>query len=195
MRRHLVSVIRAAVLLGAVFLPASFAAEATAQEEEFIEHVYVGGGLSYAIPEFADYNSSNRNAEATFGFDVRAGYRWRWIAAEFDVQYYNRFDLTDDLTKQKGSIRGVSAGPNIKLYPFTGRIQPYALAGGGLLHTKDDGDLNVEDGINGMLRAGGGLEVEIMPSIVVFAEGAYMFGISTKRDLIPVVGGIQFHFD
>jgi len=195
MRRHLVSVIRTAALLGVVLSPASFAAQANAEEGEFTEHFYLGAGLAYGIPDFADYNSTNRDAEATFGFDLRGGYRWRWVAAEFDVQYYDRFDLTDDLQHEKGSLRGVTAGPNVKFTPFTGKLQPYALGGFGLLYMHDTGDLNVDDGTNFMLRAGGGLEVETLPGIWLFAEGSYVFGIQTKHDVVPVIGGLVFHLN
>jgi hypothetical protein len=191
----LVSVIRAAALLAVVLLPVSFAAEVTAQDEEFTDHFYLGGGLTYAIPQFADYNSQNRDAEATFGFDARAGYRWRWVAAELDVQYYDKFDLPDDLTHEEGALRGVTAGPNVKFTPFSGKIQPYAVGGFGLLYMKDTGETNVEDGTDFMMRAGGGLEVETLPGIWAYAEGTYVFGIGTKHDVIPVVGGVTFHFN
>jgi hypothetical protein len=191
----LVSVIRTAALVGMVLLPASFAAQAKAQEEEFTEHFYLGGGLAYAIPDFADYNSTNRDAEATFGFDARGGYRWRWVATELDVQYYDKFDLNDEFRSGNGALRGVTAGPNVKFTPFTGRLQPYALGGLGLLYTKDTGETDVEDGTDFMLRAGGGLEVETLPSIWVFAEGSYVFGIGTKHDLIPVIAGLIVRFN
>lgn len=195
MRRHLVSVIRTAALLSVVLLPSGFATKATAQDEAFKEYVYAGGGLTYAIPDFADYNSTNREAESTFGFDLRLGYRWRWVAAEFDVQYYNRFDLIDDLRNEKGSLKGVTAGPNVRFSPFTGALQPYALGGFGLLYMNDTGDLNVEDGTDFMMRAGGGLEVETLPGVWLFGEGTYVFGIGTKHDVVPVVGGITFRFN
>ena len=195
MRRHWVSVIRTAALLGVVLLPCGFAAQAEAQDEAVEDHVYLGGGLTYAIPDFADYNSENRDAESTFGFDVRAGYRWRWVAAEFDVQYYDKFDLPDNLTHEEGALRGVTAGPNIRFEPLAGKIQPYALGGFGLLYTKDTGETNVEDGTNFMMRAGGGLEVETLPGVWLFGEGSYVFGIGTKHDLVPVVGGILFHLN
>jgi len=80
------------------------------------------------------------------------------VAAEFDVQYYHNFDLTDSLKHQDGEMRGVTAGPNVKFYPLDWRVQPYALGGLGLLYMNDRGDLSAEDGLNFMLRAGGGLE-------------------------------------
>jgi hypothetical protein len=191
----LVSVIRSAALVGLVL---SFAVMANAQEgpgeDPARDRFYLGGGLNYGVPDFADYNSTNRDAEATFGFDLRFGHRWRWVAAEFSTQYYNNFDLTDSLTRQKGEIRAVTAGPSVKFYPLpTWRIQPYALGGFGLLYTNDREDINAEDGLNFMLRPGGGLEVEMLPGIIVFAEGSYVFGIQTKRDMIPVILGVQFH--
>jgi hypothetical protein len=89
----------------------------------------------------------------------------------------------------------VTVGPNVKLTPFTGRVQPYALGGFGLLYTKDTGETNVEDGHDFMLRAGGGLEIETLPGIWAFAEGSYVFGIGTKHDVIPVVGGLIVRFN
>jgi len=196
MRRHLVSVIRAAAVLGVVLLlSAGFAAQVEAQDEDFKSHFYLGGGLAYATPDFADYNSTNRDAEATFGFDARAGYRWRWVAAELDVQYYDRFDLNDTFNTDNGSLRGVTVGPNVKFTPFTGRLQPYAVGGFGLLYMKDTGEVSVEDGTDFMMRAGGGLEVETLPGLWLFAEGTYVFGIGTKHDVIPFVGGALFRFN
>jgi len=203
MRRTLVSVIRTAALLGALLLTASFANTASAQEEgeggggkdPGRDRFYIGGGLNYGIPDFADYNSTNRDAQATMGFDLRGGYRWRWIAAEMSVQYYNNYDVEDSLKHQKGELRGVTAGPSAKFYVLPDwKIQPYALVGAGLLYLNSREDLKVSDGTDFMVRPGGGLEVELLPGVIVFSEGSYVFGIGTKHDMIPVIGGVQFHF-
>ena len=74
------------------------------------------------------------------------------------------------------------------------KIQPYALIGCGLLYLNSREDLKVTDGTDFMVRPGGGLEVELLPGVIVFSEGSYVFGIGTKHDMIPVIGGVQFHF-
>jgi hypothetical protein len=57
-------------------------------------------------------------------------------------------------------MRGVTAGPAVKFYPLPNwRIQPYVLGGFGLLYMNSREDLKAHDGLNFMMRPGGGLEV------------------------------------
>jgi hypothetical protein len=167
-------------------LVAGVAGQVLAQEEDYGQsRPYLGGGLVYAIPNFDGFNDNTREAESTFGFDLRAGYRWRYVAAEVDFQYYKRFDL-----EPGGTVKGFSIGPNVKAYPLSGRFQPYLLLGIGLQQTKAGG---LDDGSAGMARFGGGVELYLMPNMAFFFEGSYGLGIESKFDIIPVVGGVQFH--
>lgn len=161
-----------------------------AQEEDFGRNrAYLGGGLLYAVPNFDGFNDNTKEAESTFGFDVRAGYRWRYVAAEVDFQYYKRFDL--DLNPGDTTLKAITIGPNVKAYPLSGRFQPYALLGIGLQQTNAGAGL--DDGSAGVGRFGGGFEVYLMPNMAFFAEGAYGLGIKSDYDIIQVVGGVQFH--
>jgi hypothetical protein len=151
--------------------------------------LYLGGGLVYAIPNFNGFDDNEREAESTFGFDVRAGYRWRYVAAEVNFQYYKRFDV--DVGPEDETVKIFTVGPNVKGYPLDGRFQPYVLVGIGFQDTKSGSGL--QHGSAGMARFGGGVELYLMPNFGFFVEGSYGLGIESDYDIIPVVGGVQFH--
>lgn len=179
-----------AALLGGVAVPV------WAQDGLGGNRAYLGGGLAYAVPNFSGFNDNTHEAESTFGFDLRAGHRWRYVAAEVDFQYHTRFDLTVDDPRNPGrrkseTLKAFTLAPNVKVYPLSGRFQPYVLLGLGLQHTRTGSGL--DDGEAGVARFGGGFELYFVESLAVFFEGGYGLGIKSDYDIIPVIGGLQFH--
>ena len=96
------------------------------------------------------------------------------------------------------SVTGFANG---KLYPFGGRIQPYALGGAGFLW----GVLNCSGGSGTIIcdedivfagRAGGGLDVYITPSIALSGEVAYVIptGYFSDLDFLSYTGHVVFRF-
>lgn len=156
---------------------------------------YAGVGLAYSIAEFSGFALAS-HAEDSFGLDIRGGYRWSHVAAEFAIQYFPSFDIhSEDETLDDEKILGLLVGPNVKAYPFTtGSIQPYALVGLGFTYADSDANLVDYNDIDLMFRFGAGIELYFTDRISIYGEGFYSLPIGRETDMIPFMGGIQFHF-
>ncbi len=158
------------------------------------ESLYGGLGLIYAVENFdtSEFKPGSTSSNA-WGIDVRAGYRFHPnIAGEVNFQWVNDFELTAPGFKTNSSSRTLTA--NVKGYPLTGRIQPYAVGGIGILYeqTKGRGSLQEFEG-----RLGLGIDFFITNNIVANLECAYGLPISDLNDYLffPIVFGLQYHTD
>ena len=124
------------------------------------------------------------------GLNLRAGKRLNsWVAFEVEYEWMDRFSIN-----QAGGGEAASYRPNVltmngKFVLPIPRIQPYLLAGIGLVNYDFQSVplqnlLGFGGNFNGFaVRAGGGLDAYITDHIVVFFEGTYL--LNTDQPTIP----------
>lgn len=155
---------------------------------------YTGVGGSAAFEDF-DIGGLDVDTVAP-GVNFKAGYRFLPnFAGEFDFLYVDGWEVEDviDLTALAFSARG-------KGYLSTGRIQPYAAVGVGVV----EGDASVEvfgvkvstDETEFAANFGGGVDFYATKNIVLYAEATYYLTTGDLDDFpfIPVNMGFQFRF-
>ena len=171
---------------------------------------YFGLGPLYAFEHFHTAShvftggtGTAVGADDSYGAEGRLGYRiHEHVALEAQAQYYGRADINAHPptgTTNVGSFEGVSATGNVKLYPITGRFQPYVLGGIGLLWAHIDNDL--PGARRGNLtelagRGGLGLDVYLNEHVALNVEGSYLAPASNLKQfpLAAVSSGLQVHF-
>jgi len=138
------------------------------------------------------------------GLGVRVGYRFHpHLAAEIELQWYSDmkidFLVNDDTTKLL-KLESLTLTGNVKGYLLTGRIQPFVVAGAGLMH------FNAEDRLNlGIVKSKGdafagrfgvGIDFYINKNIVVVTEGGYVLptGDADGLDYVFWSVGLQYRF-
>ena len=120
------------------------------------------------------------------GLGARVGYRFHpHFAAEVQLQWFANATVyfIDEVADRRDAavmameFETLAFSGNVKAYPLTGRIQPFLLAGVGLMHfsTKDKVGLGIKpSGEDFAARFGAGIDFHITPSIAAFAEGGYV---------------------
>jgi opacity protein-like surface antigen len=189
---------------------------AGAEEEKAADYArrgaYLGMGALYAFEDFdlPEIPGVSSSADDSWGFDARAGYRYRYAALETQFQYYDEFTL-DANGSTAATINAQSFSVNLKGYPLGGPVQPYLLAGFGFLRTSSDAEgtgatraageaLFAGPGrtaVEFIGRFGGGLDAYVTPNVVVYVEGTYLLPKSDLNDfnVIPLAFGVQYRFD
>jgi opacity protein-like surface antigen len=174
--------------------PAPAAAVTYEEEEDYAAPAfYLGAGGVFAIELFDntggfDFGNSN-------GFNVRAGYRvHRNVAVEALYERYTEFD-----SDPFGNIKAWSASANAKVYPITGRWQPYGLVGLGYLGAEahDNNPLTGSPSDGGfMMRFGAGMDANITENWQIGPEVAYVlpFGDVDDLDMVTISGGVRYNF-
>jgi opacity protein-like surface antigen len=206
--------------------PAGEPAEAAAPPADYgRDGVFLTLAFDYNVPLFADHLDNrvesrsltspgvscgtcvfSTRADPSLGIDARLGYRFlRHLALEAELEWIAEYDveITEATTGRGGSqgtgIKGVSSTVNLRLYPFTGRIQPYAELGVGYLRLerKDKQRIavpgtpgtpfevrpNVYDG-DVVARFGGGIDLYVDPR----------WGVNLGADYSAPGGGLS-HFE
>ena len=156
---------------------------------------YLGLGFIYAFEQF-DLKGARSQwgpVDDSLGVSGRAGYRLRpHFGAELSFEQYDGFEL-DRGAKLKSFLFTV----NTKWYALTGRIQPYALVGFGLI----DSNFNTPSGSIGDTdaagRFGAGIDVYLTNHVLVGFESSYVLPTTNQTDnaFLPVVANIQYKFD
>ena len=167
------------------------------------EGFYMGLGAHFALENFdkdpaveVPGSDSDITADDAGGIEIRAGYRIHpRFASELLFQYYWGFEVRD----RAGALPGVNdkfdgwtMTLNGKLYPFLGRIQPYALAGlGGIVFDDKQGD---DKGF--VARMGGGLDFYVSDRFVLDLEIAYLFpgGSISEFQFATFSAGLQYRY-
>ncbi len=115
------------ILIAVIGIPAGAQAEDDYSRPGF----YLGAGLGLGFEQFDGFGGVD--VDTGVGFDAWAGYRWGpHLAAELQLEYIDRFDLSiggvDVFELETLAFTG-----NLKGYLMTGRVQPFAVLGIGLL--------------------------------------------------------------
>jgi len=179
-----------------------------AREQRFARTgLYVGAAALWA-PEFFD--DGEVVARSSRGLSAQLGWRLHpHVALELRGDWLEGFDLSYPEVAgafseggAEGDLEAWSVTGNLKLYPLTGRFQPYLVAGFGALHA----DFDVEDRLTGaafrssdtdaLARAGVGLEVFLSEFVLLGAEAAFngAGGDVENLDFGTVQAGLQFRF-
>jgi hypothetical protein len=204
----------AALMTAIVTLPMPARAAGLPLEDESLDRprFYLGFGPLIGIESFhvgnqaASESGPDINADVddvAWGAEMRAGYRFHpHLAAELQGQYNGQFDVKGNTIGRPllGSVRTVSSTANLKVYPLTGIVQPYALGGVGILwaDTEDKlagARLPVGD-VEFAGRGGIGVDTYIAPMLAFTVEGTYIAptGSLAGYGHAAITAGMQWHF-
>lgn len=176
------------VLAALLFLPCT---DAMAEDEESgVVGFYLGGG---ALRSFEDFDHGRIDFDDAVGFDIRAGFRFEeWIALEVQSEWSGRFDGDTRSSDLEIHYRGLNA----KLYPLQTWIEPYFVAGAGLLYGRLDRDGGNKNDFGAAIRIGGGVEIPIIERVRLTVEGSYVVPTPDLDDYryAAVSVGFIWHF-
>jgi Outer membrane protein beta-barrel domain len=183
------------------------------------------------------------SSSESVGINARIGYRLRpYLAAEFQVDYIPPFETEVIITNVSAIAKGnVKAGTATVLETFNssqqmttamavlkillplGRVQPYAVGGGGIVHARTTGsylshctqeqfckeDTSIHgpvpndvsggalaDGFDFGFRAGGGVDLYMTEHLVLFWEGSAVIPVGKLNNLnyFSFAWGAQYRF-
>ena len=166
-----------------------------AQDDEFGRSGWYLGG--YGVYAFEAYRSTGiLDFDDSFGANFRIGYRGNeWVALEGEIEWIRDFE-SDYLGKVK--TRTLIGGVNAKLFPLSGRFQPYGLVGiNGMYVTMKDSPPGYDDSVTDWaFRFGLGLDIYATRNVVLGLEGSYVWGVGDvwERDYASAGVGILFRF-
>jgi opacity protein-like surface antigen len=173
-----------------------------------------GSGIYAADTSEGDLESALRKERAapvnfslkdSFGFKSQAGYRCHpRFSAEVDVEWLDGFDGSA-FENGAGKVATIDFEPvvvttNLKAYALTGRYQPYALVGGGMMtvkvKTKDALGTDTETATNVAMRFGGGLDFYATEHVVLTLGVDYVlpFGDLEDLDYVSIGWGLRYRF-
>jgi opacity protein-like surface antigen len=174
-------------------------AGATAAENRFSRpgyYIAVAGAYGIAdsnvnaLSQFSGLYAPPFSSSGSGGLNLRVGKRLEsWVAFEIEYEWMEQFSIN-----QAGGSEAASFRPNVltmngKFVLPIPRIQPYLLAGIGLVNydfksAPLQSVLAFGSNYTGFaVRAGGGLDAYITDHIVVFFEGTYL--LNTDQPTIP----------
>ena len=191
---------RTALFCVALMFP--FGSTVHAQDPDYARSgAYVGAGGFGAFENFD--GTGPLDVDDSWGLNARVGYRFHpRFAAEIQYEWYDDFEI-DVLGFTVAEVDGWSLTANGKAYLLTGRIQPYALLGGGYLEGElDTSGLGISADDNAfMWRFGGGFDIYAVGGqgqehIVLSLEATYLLPIAELDDLeFWTIGvGLQYRF-
>jgi hypothetical protein len=126
------------------------------------------------------------DVQNSWGLNGSLGYRLHpRLALEAQGEWYSEYNI-DLLGVEAASFEGWSVTGLGKIYLYTGRVQPYALAGGGYLDVElsDKLGLGLSEKQSGtVVKWGGGIDVYATHGIVVSLEGVYSLPLGNVKDL------------
>lgn len=178
--------------------------------------IYLGGGMTGAwYREVKDDVKDDLLALGPTGSDIHVdleiplglgatvGYRFfPRLAGEVQFQWYSNaiVEFDDERTTFDAiKIETLALTGNMKGYLFTGRIQPFVIAGAGLMHAnaEDKSILGFEpDGDSFLARFGGGVDLYVNENFVIVTEGGYLLptGKLSGLDAVTWSVGLQYRF-
>jgi opacity protein-like surface antigen len=169
---------------------------------------YSGAGFLGAFNETdLDYGIGD-----SIGFDLRGGYRLhRRLAVEAQLSYFRSIGNHLTIRDRFGNV-SKSADPTIHLntltgtlnltsFLLTGRFQPYVQVGVGGSHVRNKFEVHdvtriVDSTASFTFRGGGGLEIYLTPTLLLYTEATYILltGEFAGDGFVPLVLGVQCRF-
>ena len=177
--------------VGMTVVGASASAEDHDEETSAYSRTGPYGSFSGAYA-FEDWNQSNNEtpADDTFGFNLRLGARIsEWVAVELQLEYFDDF-FPDD----RPDYSTVSVFANTRVYPLSGRLQPYAIGGLGIISTvvdhREPGSSYGRSTADWGFRFGAGVDFYYTDHIALTVEGAYILTVGEVKDTDHVSMGV-----
>jgi opacity protein-like surface antigen len=197
MRTHSISVWIVSCVLAA--LPA--AAQDYARNGFYIGAGAVGGIYLDVDEEVEDtfMVPFDVDADEAIGFEVFGGYRLHRhfaVEGEFEMLTESEFEA---MGIDFAEIESWNLTGNVKAFPFTGRVQPFLLAGVGIMDTEVEDTVGVgfnESATEFAARFGAGVDVYLTENVVLYAGANYLLptGDLDEVDYVSFGGGLQFRF-
>jgi opacity protein-like surface antigen len=138
--------------------------------------------------------SDSRGASATLGLRLGSRFALELVGERYDDL---DFDLRVGGVDTSGELELSTAMLMGKVFLFTGRIQPYLMAGAGYVRGRAEVDDIDEVGHAAIGRAGVGVELYLNRHWVFGVQGAYSRGISKELDdlaFVTVGGSLMYRF-
>ncbi len=160
----------------------------------------VGGAHSMFRGQF---EGANDFVSEALILGLRAGARFnKYLAFDASIDWSAKGFETNFTDGSRTELVSVTGFGNLKLYPFGGRIQPYAMGGVGLVwggidsYAPNGAFVGSIKEIAFAGRAGGGLDFYLTPHIALSGEVAYIIPTSVLADLdyLTYMGHVVFRF-
>jgi len=191
--RASIALILAAVLAGPAL--ADDPGGATAAGDYARPHVYAGLGGHYAL---ADFGIPGVRADDGQGLSARVGYRSHPnLGFDLNFDWVSPAALRGASGARIGEVESYVVTGNVKLYPFTGRIQPFLSAGVGLLAIRTESRFGSRTQVPVGGRFGAGVDVYLDRHFALSVEGVYVPPLDSRIDDLPfalVGGNLQYHW-
>jgi opacity protein-like surface antigen len=179
---------------------ASVDTKATTRDGFYLGVGGVGVLDDFDLDDEEDFVGGNIHVDDPLGGEGRVGYRFLPVlGVEADFQAY------DDFTFEAGGTdiaegNGWAASANLKGFLLPGPLQPYVLAGFGMMSfdfdsTGTPGGTLIDD--NDMFwRFGAGLDAYASENVVLYGECTYNIPLDNLEDFnfFAIAAGIQFRF-
>ncbi len=184
-----------------------FAEENAVQDSYDRKGWAIGLGGVYGIEVFR--NTRGDDYGNAPGFHFRFGYRLMpQLAIEGMVERIDSFKSKEDrVTSSHGFFRSEVNGrlkietwtttAQAKVFPFTGRFQPYGLAGFGFMYAEGSGkNVSKDREADVAYRLGGGIDAYLTEKWVFYLEGTYVVPRGDVNDLnyVSLGAGFQLRF-
>lgn len=161
--------------------------------------VYLGLGVVGASYPKADDSLDNSDFDEAVGLTITAGLRaTAHFAAELEVEILTKSDIDISGFAGEGEMHSTMVSLNMKGYPLTGRIQPYALVGVGGQFAKLEVTGTSDETPSGFAaRFGGGVEIYLTPIWVLDFGVDYVLpgdGKIEDLDYVSYGGGLVVRF-
>jgi hypothetical protein len=145
--------------------------------------LWIGAQGTYGLENWSIHQDKATDA---YGFDFLLGYRVsEWVGVEIDIGYLNNF------TRHSLTTQGVvTSMVKAKVYPLSGRYQPFISLGIGAF--SGVGDSNVENQTDWATKTGLGMEIYVTRNWAVNAEATYVWTLGDVRDLDYASFGLGF---
>jgi opacity protein-like surface antigen len=173
----------------------------TGEAEPFEPSKYGSLGLAIGVDQFSrfdpvDLNGSNRikvDANEGIGLDLVFGYRWHRNAS-VEAHFVYMQGLDDNRKKAEVEYEAFTA--NLKVYPVTGRVEPYAFAGIGAGRFQVEAGRAKNSEWGNVFRLGAGVDLNYTETLAVSVGGAYLFarGDVDGRDMLEFKLGLTSRF-
>jgi opacity protein-like surface antigen len=151
--------------------------------------MYLAVSGVYVVENWAGSND-DAGAEDSQGFNLRVGARIsEWASIELELEW-----IDDFFPDERQDFQLVTVVANTRVYPLGGRIQPFALAGLGIVATvvdHRDRDSSVkQSNADWGFRAGAGVDLYLTDQIAVSIEATQTWTVGDVKNIHHVSIGI-----
>jgi opacity protein-like surface antigen len=163
---------------------------------------YVGAGVIGASFVELDQIDNDVDPDEAAGFQLLAGYRASPILAlEAEFEMLPESDVDFDGFGKIAELEVYTVTANMKMFMWTGRIQPFALVGLGAMYVADRDSRGLGGGGESesdfVFRFSGGLDFYITEKIVGYVGADYLLpagGDLDDFDYVSYGAGLQYRF-